>query len=1197
MFLQPIQNKHTNKQVLCANRGEIAVRVFRAAAELGILSVAGYSIHDRNMPHRYKADESYQLNDVPGRPVACYLDVEGLVELAKKHGVDAIHPGYGFLSERADFAQRCEEEGITFVGPSANVLASLGDKTTARRIAKECNVATVPGTDEPLSSADEAKDFCKTYGLPVIMKAAMGGGGRGMRVVRSMDEVEETFVRCASEAEAAFGDGRIFIEKFVEDPRHIEVQILADGYGNVVHLFERDCSVQRRHQKVVEMAPAHELDDKVRQAIFDDAITLAKHVNYKNAGTVEFLVGADGSHYFIEINPRIQVEHTVTEEVTGIDLVQSQIKIAGGASLADLGIHSQDDVSCSGFAMQCRVTAEDPVEGFRPDSGKLDVYRTPGGYGVRLDGGLDVGSEITPYYDSLLVKLTVRGSDFEQACVKMRRSLAEFRIRGVKTNLPFLQNVLDHPIFLSGDAKTTFIDNNGSVLFDLPYRADRNTKVMNMLAEFIVNGPNHKGWSGGPPPRIEGGENGMPAPPNVPGLDKPPPDGWRKVLLEKGPAGFAAAVREEGRNGRTLLTDTTMRDAHQSLLATRMRTSDMMAAAPATARNMSQLLSLECWGGATFDVAYRFLHECPWRRLERLRAEIPNIPFQMLLRGANGVGYSAYPDNVVKGFVKEAVAAGVDIFRVFDSLNYEENLVFGVQAVVEAGGVAEGTICYTGDVVRDTKNGGKFTLDYYMKLGHVLVDSGAHMLAVKDMAGLLTPESSKMLIGALRAEFPDVPIHVHTHDTTGLGVASMLACADAGADVVDGGVDSMSGMTSQPSLGALIAGLGPERCGMNLEDVWPLSLYWEQVRRVYSGFECNLRAGSSDVYLHEMPGGQYTNLKFQATSLGLAEAWDDVKVAYATANRLLGNIPKVTPSSKVVGDLAQFIVSSGLTEEEVVDQAEQLSFPSSVVDYMQGYLGQPPGGFPEPLRSRVLGKDKETVSGRPGASMAPMDLDALRIKLTDKWGRLADPTGISIRERDVLSAAMYPDVFEEYCRWRDRYGDCSRIPTRAFVTPMEQDEEISVVMNKGRIAYIKFKALGELLPGNEREVFFELNGLPRVVRIVDKTVDKNESESGASATREKADPNEIGEVGAPLSGDVIKVSVKAGQMVKAGEELVVCSAMKMETSVRASCDGKVKHVGVVAGDSVKTGDLLISIDDSASAESETPEPTAEVATA
>ena len=815
--------------MLCANRGEIAVRVFRAAAELGLLSVAAYSVQDRLMPHRYKADESYQLVDVPGKPVACYLDVEGIVALAKQHDVDAVHPGYGFLSERADFARRCEEEGIAFIGPSAECLESLGDKTTARRIAKECGVATVPGTDSPLDSADQAVTFVQENGLPVIMKAAMGGGGRGMRVVRSLDEVADAFSRCASEAKAAFGDGRVFIEKFVENPRHIEVQILADGYGNVVHLHERDCSVQRRHQKVVEMAPAYRLDEGVRQAIFADAIALARHVNYKNAGTVEFLVAEDGTHYFIEINPRVQVEHTVTEEVTGVDIVQCQMRIAAGASLVELGITSQEDVRCQGFAMQCRITSEDPAENFRPDAGKLEVYRTPGGYGVRLDGGLDVGSEISPYYDSLLVKLTVRGLDFEQACIKMCRALAEFRIRGVKTNLPFLQNVLDHPVFISGKTKTTFIDDTPA-LFNLPSTQDSGTKTLNMLAEFIVNGPQHKGWSGGPPPRIEGGKNGMPAPPIVAGLDAPPPTGWRQVLEEQGPAGFAAAVRAEGRKGRTLLSDTTMRDAHQSLLATRMRTYDMLAAAPGTARNLAACLSLECWGGATFDVAYRFLHECPWERLARLRAAIPNVPFQMLLRGANGVGYSAYPDNVVRGFVKEAKDAGVDIFRVFDSLNYEDNLLFGLQAVIDAGGVAQATICYTGDVVAQTRDGGKYTLEYYLSLARTLVEHGTHMLAVKDMAGLLTPESATMLIGALRSEFPDVPIAVHTHDTSGLGVASMLACADAGADVVDGALDSMSGMTAQPSLGALAASLGPERCGLRVEDIWPLSLYWEQVR-------------------------------------------------------------------------------------------------------------------------------------------------------------------------------------------------------------------------------------------------------------------------------------------------------------------------------------------------------------------------------
>eukprot|EP00240_Pyramimonas_obovata_P000007 CAMPEP_0118929078 /NCGR_PEP_ID=MMETSP1169-20130426/6179_1 /TAXON_ID=36882 /ORGANISM="Pyramimonas obovata, Strain CCMP722" /LENGTH=1274 /DNA_ID=CAMNT_0006871201 /DNA_START=88 /DNA_END=3912 /DNA_ORIENTATION=- len=1146
------------KKIMCANRGEIAVRVFRAGSEVGARTVAIYSPQDRLQPHRYKADESYCVGEGKDiSPVECYLDIEDIVRLAVQHGVEAIHPGYGFLSERADFARLCKKNGIQFVGPDPETLDQMGDKTAARSVAIGLDIPVIPGTDDAVEDLSLVEDFVEKNGLPVILKAAMGGGGRGMRVVRERADLADLFLRATSEARSAFGDGRVFIERFIEVPRHIEVQILADGFGNVVHLHERDCSVQRRHQKVIEMAPALNLPEKTKQAIFADAVKLAKGINYKNAGTVEFLVDSDGTHYFIEVNPRVQVEHTVTEEVTGIDIVQSQLKIAAGASLADIGINSQADVECRGVAIQTRITTEDPAMNFQPDIGRLEVYRCPGGMGVRIDSAMTAGCNISPHYDSLLTKLTVHSATFNQSVQKLYRCLCEFRVRGVKTNIPFLQNVLCCEEFLDATIDTNYVDNTPEI-FNLPQSRDRATRLMTYLAEQIVNGPKHPGAVGDPPAKV------VPVVPPVPAGRQA--GGWRQVLQEHGPKEFARRVRA---HKGLLLTDTTMRDAHQSLLATRVRTIDMLRIADYTSHCMNEAYSLEVWGGATFDVSMRFLHECPWDRLEQLREKIPNVPFQMLLRGTNAVGYTTYPDNAVKAFVKEAYKRGIDIFRVFDSLNYIENLKFGIEAVHAAGGVVEAVICYTGDVSDPSKT--KYNLDYYVNLATELVECDIHVLCIKDMAGLLKPKAATMLVGALREKFPDLPIHVHTHDTAGVGVASMLACAEAGADVVDVAVDSMSGLTSQPSAGAVIVSTEGTKFDtrLKLDEVLQLNEYWEQVRGLYRPYECSLRSGTSDVFSHEMPGGQYTNLKFQATSLGLGEQWEKVKKAYAMANDVCGDIVKVTPSSKVVGDLAQFMVSNDLDTEAVRAQAATLSFPDSVVDFFQGNIGQPAGGFP-PIQKDIV-KDLPVVTDRPGKSMADLNLRDMRLTLSDKFNK-------PMTHRDVLASAMYPKVFEEFKMHQQLYSDVSVLPTREFLAPMEVDQEVEIVIDQGKSLFVTYKAMGDLKSDGRRTVFFELNGIPRSIEVLDTRVTEVAS-AGLSSVKERSDPLLPGSVGAPMSGDVVEVKVKTGDPVQAGEPLVVMSAMKMETTVSAPVSGLLTQVACSTGDNMKAGDLLVLIDE------------------
>ncbi|KAG9307072.1 hypothetical protein G9A89_016900 [Geosiphon pyriformis] len=1151
------------QKLMVANRGEIAIRVFRTAHELSMKTVAVFSFEDRLSMHRYKADEAYQIGEHGKHtPVGAYLDQDEIIRVARLRGVSMIHPGYGFLSENAEFARKVEAAGIAFVGPTPEVIEKMGDKTKAREIAIECGVPVVPGTPGPVSTIAEAEAFIAKHGLPVIIKAAMGGGGRGMRVVRDQTSLADSFERSKSEALAAFGDGSVFIERFLDKPRHIEVQLLADNAGNVIHLFERDCSVQRRHQKVVEVAPAMELETSIRDAILADAIKLAKAVNYRNAGTAEFLVDQQDKHYFIEINPRIQVEHTITEEITGIDIVAAQIQIAAGSLLHQLDL-SQDTIEIRGAAIQCRVTTEDPAQNFQPDTGKIEVYRSSGGNGVRLDGSSGyAGSVITPHYDSLLVKVTCRGSSFEVARRKMVRALVEFRIRGVKTNLPFLQRLLTHEIFLTGRTWTTFIDDTPD-LFKLVGSKNRAQKILKYLGDLVVNGSSIKGQIGEPNfkqsillPMIR-----SLAGPEPVDIRHPPTHGWRHLLIEQGPEAFAKAVR---RYNGVLIMDTTWRDAHQSLLATRVRTIDLLNIAPQTAHGLANAYALENWGGATFDVAMRFLYEDPWDRLAKMRALVPNIPFQMLLRGANAVGYTSYPDNIIYDFCKKAKDTGMDIFRIFDSLNYIENMRLGIDAVKKAGGVVEAAICYTGDLSNPNKK--KHNLDYYMNLTQELINEGIHVLAIKDMAGLLKPEAAKILVGAIRSRWPDLPIHVHTHDTAGTGVASMLAAAAAGADIIDLAIDSMSGITSQPSMGAVVSALENTNLGtgIRLEDVHALNGYWEQVRMLYSCFESGVLAADSSVYEHEMPGGQYTNLMFQAQQLGLGQMWKEIKRAYVEANKLCGDIVKVTPSSKVVGDLAQFMVSNKLTYFDVIQKAKTLSFPVSVVEFFQGHLGQPYGGFPEPLRSDII-RDLPRIDGRPGASMKPLDLFKLKVELTQKYGR-------SIRDVDVSSAAMYPQVFAEYREKVDQYGDLSVVPTRYFLAKPEIGEEVSIQIEEGVTLMIKFLAAGPLnVITGKREVFFELNGEARALAIDDRNAAVDHVQ------RERANPSNPGEIGAPMSGVVIEVRTTEGTDVKVGDPICVLSAMKMETVLTSPVSGKVEYVAVQKNDSLSTGDLVVRI--------------------
>ncbi|KAL8700504.1 MAG: hypothetical protein Q9224_000937 [Gallowayella concinna] len=1148
------------KKILVANRGEIPVRIFRTAHELSLQTVAVFSYEDRLSMHRQKADEAYVIGK-RGQytPVGAYLAGDEIIKIAKQHGVNMIHPGYGFLSENAEFARKVEEAGLIFVGPSPDTIDKLGDKVSARTLAMASNVPVVPGTEGPVEKFEDVKAFTDQHGFPIIIKAAFGGGGRGMRVVREQETLKDSFERATSEAKSAFGNGTVFVERFLDRPKHIEVQLLGDNQGNVVHLYERDCSVQRRHQKVVELAPAKNLPLKVRDAILDDAVKLAQSVKYRNAGTAEFLVDQQNRHYFIEINPRIQVEHTITEEITGIDIVAAQIQIAAGASLQQLGL-TQDRVSTRGFAMQCRITTEDPAQGFSPDTGKIEVYRSAGGNGVRLDGGNGfAGAIITPHYDSMLVKCTCLASTYEIVRRKMLRALVEFRIRGVKTNIPFLGSLLTHPTFINGDCWTTFIDDTPE-LFALVGSQNRAQKLLGYLGDVAVNGSSIKGQIG--EPKLKG-DIIMPELKNDAGqiidMSEPCREGWKNILDKDGPEGFAKAVRA---NKGCLLMDTTWRDAHQSLLATRVRTVDLLNISRQTTYAYSNAYSLECWGGATFDVAMRFLYEDPWERLRKMRRAVPNIPFQMLLRGANGVAYSSLPDNAIYHFCVQAKKYGVDIFRIFDALNDIDQLEVGIKAVQQAGGVVEASVCYSGDMLNPRK---KYNLDYYMDLIGKIVKIGTHIIGIKDMAGVMKPRAATLLIGSIRKKYPNLPIHVHTHDSAGTGVATYVACAEAGADAVDTATDSMSGMTSQPSVGALLAsleGTGLEP-GINSAHVRAIDTYWAQLRLLYSPFEAGLTGPDPEVYEHEIPGGQLTNLIFQAAQLGLGTQWAATKKAYEQANDLLGDVVKVTPTSKVVGDLAQFMVSNKLGYDDVISKAKELDFPGSVLEFFEGLMGQPYGGFPEPLRSDAL-RGRRKLDKRPGLFLEAMDLGKIKKDINEKFG--------SASECDVASYAMYPKVFEDYRKFVAKYGDLSVLPTRYFLARPEIGEEFNVELEKGKVLILKLLAIGPLSEQTgQREVFYEMNGEVRQV-----TVDDNNA-AVENVSRPKADSSDGSQIGAPMSGVVVEVRVHDGGEVKKGDPVAILSAMKMEMVISAPHSGKIGELKVKEGDSVDGSDLICKI--------------------
>ena len=1142
-------------KILIANRGEIAIRIMRAANELGKKTVAVYAEEDKLGLHRFKADEAYRIGEGMG-PVAAYLSIEEIIRVAKDCGADAIHPGYGLLSENPDFVDACDANGITFIGPKAATMRALGDKASARRVAMDAGVPVVPATEVLDNDMDAVKREAGEVGYPLMLKASWGGGGRGMRPIYSEDEVEEKVLEGRREAEAAFGNDEGYLEKMILRARHVEVQILGDCQGGMYHLFERDCSVQRRNQKVVERAPAPYLSEEQRTEICDLGRKICAHVNYECAGTVEFLMDMDsGKFYFIEVNPRVQVEHTVTEEVTGIDIVQAQIKIAEGKTIAEAtGKASQDDVRLNGHALQTRITTEDPLNNFIPDYGRITAFREAQGMGIRLDGGTAYsGGVITRYYDSLLMKVTAHAQTPEAAIARMDRALREFRIRGVSTNIAFVENLLKHPTFLSNEYTTTFIDNTDD-LFDFKKRRDRATKILIYIADISVNG--HPETAGRPLPASD---LKTPRAPDFKG--EVAPYGTRNLLEDKGPQAVADWMSAQK---QLLLTDTTMRDGHQSLLATRMRSIDMIRVAPTYASEMSQLFSVECWGGATFDVAYRFLQECPWQRLRDIRAAMPNVMTQMLLRSANGVGYTNYPDNVVKEFVRQAAQTGVDVFRVFDSLNWTENMRVAMDAVIEANKVCEGTICYTGDILNADR--AKYDLKYYVQMGKELRDAGAHVLGLKDMAGLLKPASARVLVKALKEEV-GLPIHFHTHDTAGIACATILAASDAGVDAVDCAMDALSGNTSQATLGTVVESLRhTERdTGIDIGSVRRISDYWEQVRAQYAAFETGQQAPSSEVYLHEMPGGQFTNLKAQARSLGLEERWPEVARTYSDVNDMFGDIVKVTPSSKVVGDMALMMVSQGLSRSDVEDPENDVAFPDSVVDMMRGNLGQPPGGFPDGIVAKVLKGDTPNVE-RPGKSLAPVDLDAERAKLSDLLeGREND-------DEDLNGYLMYPKVFLDYMGRHRTYGPVRVLPTRTFFYGMEPTEEISAEIDPGKTLEIRLQAIGETLDDGDVRVFFELNGQPRVIRVPNRTV------KAATAARPKADPADENHIGAPMPGVVASVAATVGAKVAAGDLLLTIEAMKMETGIHAERDAVIKAVPVQAGAQIDAKDLLIELE-------------------
>ncbi len=1142
------------QKILVANRGEIAIRILRAANEMGKRTVAVYAEEDKLGLHRFKADEAYRIGEGLG-PVAAYLSIPEIIRVAKESGADAIHPGYGLLSENPDFVDACDEAGIAFIGPSAATMRKLGDKASARRVAIEAGVPVIPATEVLGDDMDAIRAEAAKIGYPLMLKASWGGGGRGMRPINSEDELEEKVREGRREAEAAFGNGEGYLEKMITRARHVEVQILGDTQGNIYHLWERDCSVQRRNQKVVERAPAPYLSDAQREEICNLGRKICEHVNYTCAGTVEFLMDMEtGKFYFIEVNPRVQVEHTVTEEVTGIDIVRAQILITEGKSLTEAtGVASQYDVKLHGHALQCRITTEDPQNNFIPDYGRLTAYRTATGMGIRLDGGTAYpGSVITRFYDSLLVKVTAHGQTPQQAIARMDRALREFRIRGVSTNIAFVTNLLRHPTFLNNEYSTRFIDETPE-LFDFPEQRDRATKILTYIADISVNG--HPETLGRVTPKSDL------KPPRCPELrSETPPPGTRQLLDEKGPKAVAEWMKAQR---QVLVTDTTMRDGHQSLLATRMRSIDMIRIARAYGANLPQLFSVECWGGATFDVAYRFLQECPWQRLRDIRAQMPNIMTQMLLRASNGVGYTNYPDNVVQSFVAQAAKSGVDVFRVFDSLNWVENMRVAMDAVIEADKVCEGTICYTGDVLDPDR--AKYDIKYYVGMARELEAAGAHVLGLKDMAGLMKPPAARALIAALK-DAVGLPIHFHTHDTSGIAAASVLAAVEAGVDAVDAAMDAFSGATSQPCLGSIVAALAhtDRDTGLDIAAIREISNYWEAVRGQYAAFEAGLQAPASEVYLHEMPGGQFTNLKAQARSLGLEERWHEVAQAYADVNLMFGDIVKVTPSSKVVGDMALMMVSQNLTRAQVEDPKVDVSFPDSVIDMLSGNLGQPPGGFPDGIVKKVL-KGKKPSTERPGKKLAPVDLNAVRAEAEAKLE-------VKLDDEDLNGYLMYPKVFSDYAERHKTYGPVRSLPTRTFFYGMEPGEEITAEIDPGKTLEIRLQAISETNDEGEAKVFFDLNGQPRTIRVPDRKV------QATRAAHPKAEAGNPAHVGAPMPGVVATVAAKPGAAVKKGELLLTIEAMKMETGINAERDAVVKAVHVTPGAQIDAKDLLVEFE-------------------
>eukprot|EP00095_Tigriopus_kingsejongensis_P000895 snap_masked-scaffold1663_size31781-processed-gene-0.0 protein:Tk00895 transcript:snap_masked-scaffold1663_size31781-processed-gene-0.0-mRNA-1 annotation:"pyruvate carboxylase" len=1141
-------------KILIANRGEIAIRIMRAANEMGKKTVAVYAEEDKLGLHRFKADEAYRIGEGLG-PVAAYLSIEEIIRVAKMSGADAIHPGYGLLSENPDFVDACTANGITFIGPKAQTMRQLGDKASARNVAVEAGVPVIPATDVLGDDMDIIKKQAADVGYPLMLKASWGGGGRGMRAIENEAELEEKVREGRREAEAAFGNGAGFLEKMIVRARHVEVQILGDSHGQIYHLWERDCSVQRRNQKVVERAPAPYLSATQREQICNLGKKICQFVNYECAGTVEFLMDMDsGEFYFIEVNPRVQVEHTVTEEVTGIDIVRAQILIAEGKSLVEAtGCASQYDVKLDGHALQCRVTTEDPQNNFIPDYGRIQMYRSATGPGIRLDGGTAYsGAVITRFYDSLLTKVTARAPTPEMAIARMDRALREFRIRGVSTNIAFVENLLKHPVFLNNEYHTKFIDQTPD-LFDFRKRRDRATKILTYIADITVNG--HPETAGRPRPAAD---VKPPRPPVQPSTDIP--TGTRTLLDAEGPQAIVDWMHKQS---QLLITDTTMRDGHQSLLATRMRSIDMINAAPAYATRMNQLFSVECWGGATFDVAYRFLQECPWQRLRDIRAAMPNIMTQMLLRASNGVGYTNYPDNVVQEFVRQAALSGVDVFRVFDSLNWVENMRVAMDAVGAAGKVIEGTICYTGDLGNPDR--AKYDLKYYVGMAKDLEAAGAHVLGLKDMAGLLKPAAGRALVTALK-DATSLPIHFHTHDTSGAAIATVLAVSDAGVDVVDAAMDSFSGNTSQPTLGSIVEALkGTDRdTGLDMGAIRQISNYFEQVRGHYKAFESGLQAPASEVYLHEMPGGQFTNLKSQARSLGLEDRWHEVAQTYADVNQMFGDIVKVTPSSKVVGDMALMMVSQNLTRAQVEDPKTDVVFPDSVVDMMKGALGQPPGGWPKAIQKKIL-KGEKPSTARPGEHLPAVDLDAAHADLTKQL------EGRHIDREDLNGYLMYPKVFLDYMGRHRTYGPVRTLPTKTFFYGMAPGEEISAEIDPGKTLEIRMQAVSDQNDDGEVKVFFELNGQPRTIRVLNRLA------AAEKVQRLKAEAGNADHIGAPMPGVVASVAVSVGQKVKAGDLLLTIEAMKMETGIHADHAATIKAVHVAIGSQIDAKDLLIAL--------------------